>query len=60
MKIAFTKKLRAYKILGMLAAILFRVSCFLASYQNLKIKMQEAVILPVNLCGCETYSFTQR
>jgi hypothetical protein len=44
----------------MLAIILSKIFCLLASYKNLKIKIYETVILPVVLYGCETWSLTLR
>ena len=29
-------------------------------YKNIKIKLHKTIILPVVLCGCETWSFTLR
>jgi hypothetical protein len=60
-KIAFTNKLRADQIQGMLATILFSLlsSCLLS--QNFKIKIHKIIILSVVfLYGCETWSLTLR
>jgi hypothetical protein len=47
----------------MLATIRFRVSCLLSSSlpsRNLNVKIYKTLILPVVLCGCETWSLTLR
>jgi hypothetical protein len=45
----------------MLAIIWCRIFCLLGCYpKNLKIKIYRTIILPVVLCGCETWSLTLR
>jgi len=59
-KVAFMKKLRADWMQGMLATIRYRIFCFPVCYPSIKIKIFRAVILPVVLHGCETWSLTLR
>jgi hypothetical protein len=56
----FMMKSRADKIQGMLAIIQSRILFLPVSYKKLKIKIYKTVILPVVLCGCETWSLTLR
>jgi hypothetical protein len=45
----------------MLAIIQSKIFCLPVSYQrNLNIKIHKILILPVVLCGCETWSLTLR
>ena len=44
----------------MLAIIRCRISSSSLLYKNLKIKIYRTIILPVVLCGCETWSLTMR
>ena len=44
----------------MLAIIRCRIFCLPVWYPNIKIKLYKAVILPVVLYGCETWSFSLR
>jgi hypothetical protein len=37
-----------------------KIFCLPLSYKKLKIKIYKTVILPVVLCGCETWSLTLR
>ena len=59
-KVAFTKKLRADWMQGMLATIRRRIFCLPVCSPSIKIKIFRAVILPVVLHGCETWSLTLR
>jgi hypothetical protein len=59
-EIAFTKKLRADEIQGMLAAIQFGIFCLLTCcVKTLPIKVYKTIILLLFLYGCETLSQEQ-
>jgi len=45
---------------GMLAVIERRIFCLLVCYPSIKIKIFRAVILPVVLYGCESWTLTLR
>ena len=60
-KILFRNKIRTDWSHGMLAIIPCRMFCVAVCYsKNIKIKICKTIILPVVLCGCETWSLTLR